>query len=424
MYIQMAKRAILETDKRLLWKFLWRMGLRAPWSVLKHKRRMKRGEFFPPFFYVAVTNTCNLRCQGCWMDVTAKQERVSLDAMTRLITEAQQMGNVFFGLVGGEPLLHPELMQIFERHPDCYFQVFTNGHFLTDDVAKELRRFGNVTPLVSIEGSKLISDQRRGRTEVYDKSIQGLQNCLNNKLLTGVCTSVCKTNIDDLVTEAWVDRLIEMGVFYTWFHVYRPVGPNPCPELALSPEQQLRVRRFVVQMRATKPIAIIDAYHDGHGRALCPAITGVSHHIGPWGDIEPCPIIQFSKESIHEEGRTLREKLVDSEFLHEFREMVRSTTRGCIVLERPDLLRDLVIAHEAKDTTARQTGLAELAAMEERTSQFSPLNEIPEKSLVYRFIKRFLFSDFGVYDELDRRLIAEPTLQSEQRRDQPTAVSD
>ena len=24
--------------------------------------------------------------------------------------------------------------------------------------------------------------------------------------------------------------------------------------------------------------------------------TGISHHISPWGDIEPCPIIQFAKE--------------------------------------------------------------------------------------------------------------------------------
>ena len=64
-------------------------------------------------------------------------------------------------------------------------------------------------------------------------------------------------------------------------------------------------------MRAKKPIIIIDAYYDGEGQALCPAATGISHHINPWGDIEPCPIVQFAKESIHaSEGdtRSLREK--------------------------------------------------------------------------------------------------------------------
>src|SRR5579884_2801603 len=40
----------------------------------RHKRRLKRGEFFPPFLYVSIINSCNLRCQGCWVDVAAKQE--------------------------------------------------------------------------------------------------------------------------------------------------------------------------------------------------------------------------------------------------------------------------------------------------------------------------------------------------------------
>jgi hypothetical protein len=126
-----------------------------------------------------------------------------------------------------------------------------------------------------------------------------------------------------------------MGVFYTWFHVYRPMGPDACPDLCLTPEQQLRIRKFVVEMRAKKPIAIIDAYYDGEGRALCPAATGISHHINPWGGIEPCPIIQFAKESIHDEGRTLGEKFLQSEFLRDFRTLAQQTTRGCIVLEPP-----------------------------------------------------------------------------------------
>lgn len=228
----------------------------------------------------------------------------------------------------------------------------------------------------------------------------GIQNCLRNRVLTGVCTSVCRTNIDDLVTEAWIDRLIEMGVMYTWFHVYRPMGPDASPELALSAPEQRRVREFVVEMRARKPIIIIDAYFDGEGRALCPAANGVSHHINPWGDIEPCPIVQFSKESIHDE-RPLGEVFMQSEFLRDFRELAASTTRGCIVLERPDLLRELVERHGAEDSTARGTALAELEAMEIRPSQFNPGNEIPEKSWAYRLAKRFWFNDFGVYEGRD-----------------------
>jgi len=407
----MARRLLLETDKRLLWKLAWNMGLKGFLSVQRHKSRLKRGEYFPPFLYVSVINSCNLRCQGCWVDVASKQEIIQPEAFHKMVREARQMGNVFFGIVGGEPFMHPKLFELLEPHPDCYFQIFTNGHFITDEKAKKLRALGNVTPLISVEGSEIVSDERRGKAGVLSKTMQGLQNCLNNKVMTGVCTSLCRTNIDDLLTEKWVDRLIEMGVLYTWFHVYRPMGPKSNPDLCLTSEQSQRARQFVVEMRAKKPIVIIDAYFDGEGKALCPAATGISHHINPWGDIEPCPIVQFSTESIHAkngDNRGLRQKFVQSAFLRDFRILSQETTRGCIVLERPDLLKALVEKHSAPDSTARGTALQELAALETRTSQYSPGNEIPEKNLLYRIAKRFLFNDFGLYGGHDHSKTAAP----------------
>ena len=236
-------------------------------------------------------------------------------------------------------------------------------------------------------------------------------------------SSLCQSNIDDLLTEAWIDRLIEMGVMYTWFHIYRPVGPDACAELSLSPEQQLKAREFVVEMRARKPIVIVDAYFDGKGQALCPAATGISHHINPWGGIEPCPVIQFTTENIHDETKSLRDKFVVSPFLREFRQLAASTTRGCIILERPDLLKELIDKHAANDGTDRGTALAEMEAMKIRTSQYNPGNEIPERNWVYRFAKKHWFSDFGVYDSHDHSQSAAPALVQLDDRKEESAVA-
>lgn len=410
--LRMAKRMIFETNKRLLWKLFWNLGVKGSLSVLKHRRRMKKGQFFPPFLYVSIINSCNLRCQGCWVDVAHKQNTIDLPAMNRLINEAKAQGNSFFGLVGGEPFMHPEILEIIAAHPDCYFQVFTNGHFITDDVARRLFELGNVTPLISVEGNEIISDERRGRLGVYSKTLAGIENCLKHNVMTGVCTSLAKSNIDHLLTEQWVDRLIEMGVLYTWFHVYRPMGPEATTELCLTPEQQRRARQFVVDMRAKKPIIIIDAYYDGEGKALCPAANGISHHINPWGDIEPCPIVQFSMESIHStnDSRSLFDKFTQSKFLAGFRQLAQETTRGCIVLERPELLAQLVESCGAKDSTARHSAMQELKSMVPRTSQYHPGHEIPEKNWYYRIAKKFLFNDFGVYDGHDHSKTAAPYL--------------
>ncbi|MFO0926811.1 MAG: radical SAM/SPASM domain-containing protein [Gemmataceae bacterium] len=391
-------------------------------SVQKHKARMRRGEVFPPFLYISVINSCNLRCQGCWVDVSAKQQTIAPEAFDRLLGEANAMGNSFYGIVGGEPFMHPQLLDMLERHPEAYFQVFTNGQLITPEVAKRLRRMGNVTPLVSVEGNEVVSDVRRGRANVFSRTMQGLKNCLDQKVMTGVCTSVCRTNIDDLLSERWLDQLIDMGVLYAWFHVYRPMGPDACPDLCLTPEQQLRIRKFVVAMRAKKPIILVDAYHDGEGQALCPAATGITNHINPWGDIEPCPIIQFSRDSIHataDDPRSLREKFAQSPFLREFRELASSTTRGCIVLERPDLLKALVEKHGARDSTVRQTAMAELERLTVRTSQYNPEHEVPEKNLLYRIAKRFWFNDFGVYRARDHRHTAAPGVLADRQAAEP-----
>src|SRR5436305_631466 len=88
------------------------------------------------------------------------------------------------------------------------------------------------------------------------------------------------------------------------------------------------------------PLALVDAYWDDRGQALCPMATGISHHINPWGDIEPCPIIQFATDTIHDR-RDLFDVMQSSAFIRDFRETAAQTTRGCIVLERPDLVQSL-----------------------------------------------------------------------------------
>ncbi len=141
---------------------------------------------------------------------------------------------------------------------------------------------------------------------------------------------------------------------------------------------------------------LLESHYDQRGRALCPAVTGISQHISPWGDIEPCPLVRFAKESIHTPG-ALVGKFVDSEFLADFRGTARGATRGCILLERPDLLRAVITKHSARDTTPDQQATDELWAMSPRGPQDDGQNPIAEQSWFYWLIKKLYFNDFGTY---------------------------
>src|SRR6267143_1986341 len=172
MIYQFTKRMLKETDKRLLWKLAFNFGYKGMRSVQKFKKRLKSGVHFPPFLFISIINSCQLRCQGCWVDVEAPRKMIDLEQWNKLINDAKKHGNAYFGILGGEPFMHPQLMEMLAAHPDCYFQVFTNGQMITDAVAARLRELGNVTPLV------------------------GLENCRKNRLITGVATSVCQSNIE------------------------------------------------------------------------------------------------------------------------------------------------------------------------------------------------------------------------------------
>jgi len=400
MLLSLTSRIVSTTDKRMLAKLAWNFGIKGARSVQLFKKRLKQGDYFPPFLYISILNSCNLRCQGCWVDVDKPQVKIDLDRLNKLVNEAKARGNSFFGILGGEPFLHPNLFDFLAEHQDCFFQVFTNGQLITEKKAQQLRKLGNVTPLISIEGSEAISDERRGKKDVLSKTLRGLDNCIGAKLLTGVATSLCQTNFDDLLQESWLRKLIGRGVHYAWYHTYRPVGPQIHEELALTPVQARQAREFVVNMRAKLPIAIIDAYYDGDGKAVCPMATGISHHISPTGAIEPCPIIQFAKENIQDDAN-IYDLMTGSEFLKDFRQTAARHTRGCVVLERPDLVKELAEKHGAQDTTIRKTAMTELESMNPKGSQHMPDgDEIPEKHWMYRVAKKFFYHDFGAYKNL------------------------
>lgn len=396
MFPQLAYRFLRSTDKRCLLKFVWGSGVKNAWATHLFKRRLKRGIWFPPFIHVSITSRCNLRCQGCWVDVDGPEDFVSLETMNRFLAGAKQHGNTFFGILGGEPFMYRGLLELLGAHSDCYFQVFTNGHFITEKIAEEMRRIANVSPLVSIEGLEEVSQVRRGKPEVFERTMRGLDNSVRAGLVTGVATSVCQSNIEELLSESWLRELIRRGVHYVWYYAYRPSGPNPNLELALRPDQHLRMRRFMVEMRRHLPILIVDAYYDQEGRALCPMAVGMSHHVSPRGWIEPCPVIQFAKENIND-AANVYDLVTQSAFLKDFRDTARQATRGCIVLERPDLIRELVRRHGAHDSTARGTVLRELAATPPHFSQWLPGHEVRERHWLYWLMKRFGFNDFGAY---------------------------
>ncbi|WP_321287445.1 radical SAM protein [uncultured Sunxiuqinia sp.] len=390
----MLKQLLFKTDRKCLYKFFYNMGVKGTISFNRYQKRLKKGEFFPAFHFISVTDDCNLNCQGCWVMGKKKNSRMSVAKLDQIITETKAHGSYFFGILGGEPLLYKPLFDIFQKHQDCYFQLFTNGTLLSEEVAEKLRKCANVTPLISFEGDEQVADVRRGGNDVFHRTQEAIQHATNAGLVTGVAMSVCKSNLKLALSEKFIQSLIDKGVLYLWYYVYRPVGENATIELSLSKQQIQQLRLHMVEARTKYNIAIIDAYWDGEGNGLCPAASGLSHHINASGDIEPCPVIQFAKDQVGD--KPLAEIYQSSEFLRDLKVEIPRKTSGCIIMEDPQWLANFVEKHEANDTSGRDNELERLRWMTPVASHGAG-KPIPEKKWIYKFAKNRAFFGLGAY---------------------------
>ncbi len=390
----MLKQLFIKTDKKCLYKFVYNLGIKGVFGLNRFKKRLKNGDFFPAFHFISVTDDCNLSCQGCWVTGKKSNARMKPEMLDKIITQSKEKGSYFFGILGGEPLMYKPLLEVFKKHSDCYFQLFTNGTLLTPSIANDLRKLANVSPLISFEGEREVADVRRGGKDVYEKAQAAIDNSTKAGLVTGVAMSVCKSNLELAFSEDFINSLIKRGVLYLWYYIYRPVGKDASIELALSQEEIENLRNFLVEARASYNIVIVDAYWDQNGKGLCPAASGLSHHINASGDIEPCPIIQFATENVND-GH-LDNLYKNSKFLAEFKAEIPQKTTGCIVMDDPQWLISKVKKHAASDSSGRGNELERLSAMPKVPSHGS-VKEIPEKSWAYRFAKKHAFFGLGAY---------------------------
>ena len=392
-----ALRIAAGTTPRCLWKIIYNFGWRNIRNMAAFERRQAEGKpFFPAFVMISVTETCNLSCSGCWVSAGGRKQ-LTVEQLDGIICQSKAQGSYFFGILGGEPLMYKGLWDVIEKHSDCYFQLFTNATLLTDEIAQRMRRLGNVTPLISIEGLREESDARRGRDNVYERTLAGLRACRRAKVIFGVAASIGRSNYDELVTRKHIEDMAREGAAYLWYYIYRPVGKHPIVENALSKEQILSLRRFLVEQRTDAPLFIIDTYWDDMGRAMCPAATGMSHHIAPSGAVEFCPPLQMACDMLNKEGSNLTQIFNNSEFLASMRRMTAETSRGCILLENPQKMLQFLEEWQAKDTTSRGTVREEYAAMKVVAGHDMAGEEIPEKSGIYRMLKKRYFFGFGAY---------------------------
>lgn len=330
-----------------------------------------REGFTPPFFLVlSPTMRCNLNCVGCSTRRYAKADDLPIPIIDKLLNEAREMGIHFIVTQGGEMFVYEEMMSLYKKHKDIYFQVYTNGTLIDKKMAKTIAKLKNVAPMVSIEGFKETTDRRRG-SGVFDKIMQAMDNLREAGCFFGASVCQTKYNTDEVVSDEFFEMLVGKGCYIAWFFQFLPIGKDPDIDLMASPEQRHRLWKKVSEIRKRLPIFIGDFWNDGPFMGGCIAAGRRYAHINNKGDVEPCAFVHFSVDNIR--NKTLKQAL-NSDFFRFLRSRQPFSNGNllspCMIIDDPDILRQAVIktgarpTHEGADVILNghvRTGLDEYA---------------------------------------------------------------
>ncbi|PSJ31275.1 pyrroloquinoline quinone biosynthesis protein PqqE [Peptostreptococcus russellii] len=344
-----------------------------------NEKRVEHGCNVPWLILMDPTSACNMKCKGCWAAEYGHNQSLSFEELDDIIQQGKKLGIYFYMYTGGEPLMRKnDLIKLCEKHRDCYFVAFTNGTLIDDDFAKEMVRVGNFSVTLSVEGFEEENDGRRGEGS-FDNVMKAMDILREHGLIFG--TSICYTskNIETVLSDKFLDLIIEKGAMYSWYFNYMPVGNGAVPELIPTVKQREYIYHRVREIRAFeggKPIMLLDFQNDGEYVGGCIAGGRNYLHINSAGDVEPCVFIHYSNSNIRE--NTLLECLKSPIFMayKEGQPFNDNHLRPCPMLENPELLNEMV-----KRTGAHSTDLISPEKVDSLTSKCMPYaNEWKEKA--------------------------------------------
>ena len=120
--------------------------MRFPWNKYEELPLSRRNTL-----QVFITNACNLKCNGCFARsvIVDEKNHMNIKEYVEILEKFLDKGGEQINLLGGEPLLHPNLREILDINQANKIKtsIYTNGYFL-DKYAK--KDFENIKLRVSL----------------------------------------------------------------------------------------------------------------------------------------------------------------------------------------------------------------------------------------------------------------------------------
>ena len=186
-YTNLLKKFVSDRD------YLFLIGKLFKIKILKQKT--------PIFAICDLNNICNLKCKHCywWLNRDGEKSELTADDWRKIINEKIKKNHILqVHLVGGEPILRPDIIEVFNEEMPGKFTVLTNG------TKKLIPYNGLIVYGISIDGMKETHDKIRGKTfDIIEKNVREYVEETGKKVW--ISMTVNSWNCEDIieVAEYW-----------------------------------------------------------------------------------------------------------------------------------------------------------------------------------------------------------------------------
>ncbi|MCD6546382.1 MAG: radical SAM protein [Thermotogae bacterium] len=246
-----------------------------------------------------LTTLCNFRCIHCYSRAGNKTaNELNFNEIKSLMIELREMNVGIFDLIGGEPLLHPRILDIlsFGKELGQTLMVNTNGSLATEDMVRKVKKTNpDVLIGVSLDGpDPETNDFIRGRGN-FKRAIMGIKNFVKYGFNVTILHVINKKNwwkLEDMIKLAK-----SLGVNGMYLDRFVPVGRGKLhiADLDIEDGKWSEVVKQILDIVEVYRNEINFYVEESISGGLCPAgITQASIRMD--GIVVPCGHFRYNEE--------------------------------------------------------------------------------------------------------------------------------
>lgn len=262
------------------------------------------------FLEIEITGKCHHHCLHCYGSFPRKGE-LPKNKLMQMIDEAHDYFDAII-FSGGEPFLHPDLIELTHHAKDFVVFITTAGYSISSEQIEALP--GNVVLVFGLDGIGEVHDRYRGTTGAYRQLLHSIE--------------LAQDRPKEIIVTLWkgvlpqIDEIIELAEKYRallHFNALIPVGrAKNNVKILLNREENEEVYEKLKGLRVNREAFLVTDLHKVTEKNL----EGIDlfckgrYSINPSGEVRPCEFHPSVLGSIFKESLSgIIEKAKKTDFI-------------------------------------------------------------------------------------------------------------